>query len=143
MSVSVPNHDNTAQSVLGKVFMGVNDWKNLKILQLSLPSLCVQKYNMTLPTSTGKYTRIFDTQLQMGQPYQLKIQSSEWLLPKDGSTSAKFEVIEAMETNQVFQLTSDKTILYFNDGADLRELNTSAVLWLQATASLKVEEIRF
>ena len=98
---------------------------------------------MTLPTSTGKYTRIFDTQLQMGQPYQLKIQSSEWLLPKDGSTSAKFEVIEAMETNQVFQLTSDKTILYFNDGADLRELNTSAVLWLQATASLKVEEIRF
>ena len=68
----------------------------------------MQEYNVALPIEIGKYARIFDTRLQMGQPYQIEVQSSEWLLPK--KDIVKIEVNEAIEANQVFQLTSDKTI---------------------------------
>ena len=59
-----------------------------------------------------------------------KVQSCEWLLPIDGGK------IKTVDAGHVFQLTSDKTILYLNDEVGLRELNTSAVLQLKATASL-------
>ena len=43
----------------------------------------VQKFNVTLPFTSigGKYTRVFDTRLRMGQPHQLYVQSTKWLLP--------------------------------------------------------------
>ena len=43
----------------------------------------VQKFNVTLPVTSigGKYTRVFDTRLRMGEPHRLYVQSTEWLLP--------------------------------------------------------------
>ena len=43
----------------------------------------VQKFNVTLPVTSigGKYTRVFDTRLRMGEPHRLNVQSTEWLLP--------------------------------------------------------------
>ena len=98
----------------------------LKAAENPLMPIVMQEFNVTLPTSAGKYTRVFDTRLSLGRPHRLQEQSAEWLLPSS---------FQQMEAAQVFQLTSDKTILYLNDVVDVSKLNTSAVLRLKATAS--------
>ena len=98
----------------------------LKAAENPLMPIVMQEFNVTLPTSAGKYTRVFDTRMSLGRPHRLQEQSAGWLLPSS---------FQQMEAAQVFQLTSDKTILYLNDVVDISKLNTSAVLRLKATAS--------
>ena len=83
--------------ILERIFLAFHDTINLlciehttkrdvssSLLEATKPLMpIVQKFNVTLPVTSigGKYTRVFDTRLRMGEPHRLYVQSTEWLLP--------------------------------------------------------------
>lgn len=90
--------------------------ENEQTTKRDVNSLEEKYFNFTLPTTAGKFTRIFDTGLHLGQKSTIDIKSTEW-----SKNSQKIE--------NVLRLTSDKTILYL--GGNARKINE--------TSSLKVE----
>lgn len=81
----------------------------------------VKEVNVTFPLTAGKFTRVFDSKLHLGQPHNIQIKSSRWLQQ------------QKLDANKILKLTPDDSILYLSGLS--RKLNTSATLRLEASAT--------
>ena len=63
-----------------------------------------KSFNVTLPLTSSKYARVFDTKIFLGQSAKLKIKEAQ------------------VEATRVFELTPDQTILYLANPAAMRKM---------------------
>lgn len=69
-------------------------------------------FNVSLPLTSSKYARVFDTKLFLGKSEKLKIKEAKW--PQNAGSS--------LRPLRVFELTPDQTILYLDNPSTMRKI---------------------
>ena len=73
-------------------------------------------FNVTLPMTSSKYARVFDTKMFLNVSAKLRVKEVQWLWPRD----------ETRMATQLFELTPDQTILYLDSPSMMRKMKSGS-----------------
>ena len=69
-------------------------------------------YNISIAWGASKYTRIFDSRLELGERKQLRIDRAEWSKPMNDLLADQQPLLKSK--TDIIKTTSDGSILYLN-----------------------------